>query len=163
IMLTSVVLPAPEGPNTAVTPDAVSNCAAIENSPSCFSTSTASIYSPWKRMPARRASHSDSTSATSESTIATTTSRPAAASPPGGGVAARHLRERIDRGRECLGLARDVGHEGDGGAELAERLGEAQHETGDQPWQCQRQRHGEEHTRPIGAERRSGIFEPPVD
>src|SRR5262249_30163893 len=40
-------------------------------------------HSPWKRVPARRASHSAAISAASEMAIATSTSRPAAASPPG--------------------------------------------------------------------------------
>ena len=40
-------------------------------------------HSPWKRVPARRASHSATMSAASEIAIATSTSRPAAASPPG--------------------------------------------------------------------------------
>src|SRR5262249_2756634 len=40
-------------------------------------------HSPWKRMPARRANHSDAISAASASAIATSTRRPAAASPPG--------------------------------------------------------------------------------
>src|ERR1700722_8679110 len=40
-------------------------------------------YSPWKRMPARRANHSDKISAASASTIATSTRRPASTSPPG--------------------------------------------------------------------------------
>src|SRR6202790_4118194 len=40
-------------------------------------------HSPWKRMAARRASHSEAMSAASASAIATSTSRPAAASPPG--------------------------------------------------------------------------------
>ncbi len=40
-------------------------------------------HSPWKRVPARRASHSEATSAASEIAIATSTRRPAAASPPG--------------------------------------------------------------------------------
>src|SRR5262249_44724257 len=40
-------------------------------------------HSPWKRVPARRASHSATTSAASEIAMATRTRRPAAASPPG--------------------------------------------------------------------------------
>ena len=40
-------------------------------------------HSPWKRMPARRASHSAAIRAASEMMISTTTRRPAAASPPG--------------------------------------------------------------------------------
>src|ERR1700686_2809768 len=46
IMLTSVVLPAPEGPNTAVTPLPVWKRARRKKSPSRFSTSTASILFP---------------------------------------------------------------------------------------------------------------------
>src|SRR5215510_5699219 len=42
IMLTSVVLPEPEGPNTAVTPFAVAKRALRVNSPRLFSTSTLS-------------------------------------------------------------------------------------------------------------------------
>ncbi len=41
IMLTSVVLPAPDAPNSAVTPPPVWKRAAIEKSPSRFSMSTA--------------------------------------------------------------------------------------------------------------------------
>src|SRR5690242_10734281 len=43
IILTTDVLPAPDGPNKAVTPPCASNCAARENSPSFFSTSTDNI------------------------------------------------------------------------------------------------------------------------
>src|SRR5437868_13756913 len=45
-MLMIEVLPEPEGPNSAVTPSGVSNCAATLNSPSCFSTSTTSTSAP---------------------------------------------------------------------------------------------------------------------
>src|SRR5262249_48956542 len=43
----------------------------------------AHAHSPWKRGPARRASHSATTKTASEIAIATSTRRPAAASPPG--------------------------------------------------------------------------------
>src|SRR6476660_10036612 len=43
IMLTTDVLPAPEGPNKAVAPLCASKRAAREKSPSCFSTSTDSM------------------------------------------------------------------------------------------------------------------------
>src|SRR5215471_16212489 len=46
IMLTIDVLPEPEAPNSAVTPSAASNAAAIEKSPRRFSTSTASMLLP---------------------------------------------------------------------------------------------------------------------
>src|ERR1043166_6064372 len=45
-MLTIEVLPEPDGPNSAVTPSAASNFAATPNSPSFFSTSTASMSLP---------------------------------------------------------------------------------------------------------------------
>src|SRR5258706_10972582 len=121
IMLTIVVLPAPDGPNRAVTPPEVSNCADSAKSPSCFSTETASI-------------------------LFTVEPRAGAARQPFGGnqrdqrdgdrhddeaagrrVAAGNLRERVDRRRDGLRLARNVGHERDGGAKLAQRLGEAKH------------------------------------
>ena len=94
-------------------------------------------------MPARRDSHSAATSAASEIAIATSTRRPAAASPFG------HLGEGVDGGRDRLRLARNVGHEGDGGAELAERLGEAEHDAGDEAGQRERQGHGQEHPEPL--------------
>ena len=45
-MLTTVVFPAPEGPNNAVTPPAASKRTASLNAPSSFSTSTASTIIP---------------------------------------------------------------------------------------------------------------------
>src|SRR5262245_30490253 len=117
IMLTIEVLPEPDAPNSAVTPPAVSNFAASENSPSLFSTSTASISIPV-------VSH------------AGTPREPLGCDQRGErdndrhqykshcrGVATGHLRQCVDRGRDRLRLAGDVGDEGDGGAELAERLG----------------------------------------
>ena len=41
-------------------------------------------------------------------------------------LAARHLGEGVDRRRQGLGLAGDVGDEGDRRAELAQRLGEGE-------------------------------------
>ena len=46
-MLMTLVLPAPDGPNRTVAPVSPANLALSENSPSFFSTSTASIvYAP---------------------------------------------------------------------------------------------------------------------
>ena len=69
-----------------------------------------------------------------------------------GAVAARHLRERVDRRRDGLRLAGNVGHESDGGAEFAERSGEGQHHAGDHAGQRQRQRDGEKQPDAVGAE-----------
>ena len=114
-------------------------------------------YSPWKRIAARRASHSEAKSAANARAIAIRTSRPAAASPPGTWV------KRVDRRRNRLRLAGNIRHEGDGGAELAQRAGKAQHHAGDDARQSQRQRDGEKHQAPVGAERRGGVFELAVD
>ena len=120
IMLTMLVLPAPDGPNSAVAPPSLANCALSENSPSCFSTSTDQHrHAPCKSRagaagePFRRDQRGERNDDRDD--------RPAAARR----VAARHLRQRVDRRRDGLRLARNVGDEGDGGAELAERRGEA--------------------------------------
>ena len=41
-------------------------------------------------------------------------------------IAARNLRQRVDRGRNGLRLAGNIGDEGDRRAEFAERLGEGE-------------------------------------
>src|SRR6185369_15965837 len=114
IMLTMEVLPAPDGPNSAVAPPPVSNFAAIGNSPSRFSTSTESISvsvithagaagEPLRRDERRERDDDRDDDEASRS-----------------GIAAGDLRQRVDRRRKGLRLARDIGDEGDGGAELAE-------------------------------------------
>src|ERR1043166_3145253 len=114
IMLTIEVLPEPDAPNSAVTPSAASNFAATAKSPSRFSASTTSILLPVQP-------------------------RAGAAREPFGGnerdqrdhdrddheacgrrIGAGDLRIGVDRGRDGLRLARNVRHERDGGAELAE-------------------------------------------
>ena len=65
-MLTSEVLPAPDGPNSAVTPPAASNLRGErEVAEPLFDVDGEHAQSPWKRMPARRANHSDAISAAS--------------------------------------------------------------------------------------------------
>ena len=81
---------------------------------------------PCRRLVARRANHSEAISAAHrDQRWKTTTSRAAARVAVGG------LDQRIDRGRDGLGLAGNVGDEGDGGAELTDRLGEAEHHAGE--------------------------------
>src|SRR5215212_1171824 len=138
IILTKVVLPAPDGPNNAVTPLFASKRTASEKSPSFFSASTDSI------------------------SISVEAGAGAARQPFGGdqrrerdddgddnqparrAFATRHLHEGVDCRRDGLRLAGNIGHEGDGGAELAQRLGEAEHHAGDDARQGQRQRNGQE-------------------
>ena len=78
-------------------------------------------------------------------------------------VAARHLDERVDRGRQRLGLAGDVRDESDRRAEFAHRLGESEDHAGDDAGGDQRQRHRHEHQDRVGTEGAGGRFEAPVD
>src|SRR5262245_42030965 len=125
IMFTTVVLPAPEGPNRAVTPFAVAKRAATVNSPSrvedarervfsLFSTSTASMLLSVKAHagPARQPFGENERHERNRDRDQHQAS--------GGGIAPGRLGVSIDRGRDCLRLARDVGDEGDGCAEFAE-------------------------------------------
>src|SRR5580704_2581773 len=133
IMLTSVVLPAPEGPNTPVTPFPLWKRALREKSPSRFSTSTSSMLFPVEahagapRQPFGRHQRGERDHDRHQH------------QPPGRRIAVGYLSESVDGGRDRLRLARNVGHEGDGGAELAERLGEAEHDAGDEARQRERQ------------------------
>src|SRR5208283_5178096 len=134
IMLTTVVLPAPEAPNRAVTPVSLANFAATANSPSRLSTSTVSILNPVKPRagaagePFRR----DQCGERNDHGDDDERER--------GTVATRNLRQRVNRRRNGLCLARDVRDEGDGCAEFAERAGEGEHHAGDDAGQRQRQR-----------------------
>src|SRR5450759_2507583 len=125
IILMMLVLPAPEGPNKAVAPLSLANCAFKDNSPIFFSISTTSMSYPMQTRcrapgePFRRDQRGERNNHSDDYELQR------------GAVAARHLRERVDRGRDGLRLARNVGDEGDGGAELAERAGKRQHHTGD--------------------------------
>src|SRR5450755_3828049 len=157
IMLTTVVLPAPDGPNKTVAPVSLANFAVTAKSPSFFSTSTANISNPVEsRMSAagepfrrdqggKRNDHGDDHQRER------------------GGIAARHLRERVDRRRDGLRLARNVGDESDGGAEFTERTGKRQHHAGDDARQRQRQRDREKQPSAVSAQRRRGVLQPAVD
>src|SRR5882724_7874436 len=135
IMLISVVLPAPEGPNRAVTPFAVAKRALTVNSPSRafnrFSTSTVSTLLSVKAHagPACQPFGEHERHERNRDRDQHQAS--------GGCIATGRLGEGVDRGGDRLGLTRDVGDEGDGRAELAERLGKAEHAARDQPWQCE--------------------------
>src|SRR4029077_9726668 len=104
--------PEPEAPNSAVTPSGASNLAAIAKSPSCFSTSTASMSAPVQSRAgaARQPFGSDQRDQRDDDR-----DEP---QPPGGGVAAGDLGIGVDRGRYGLRLARDVGDERDRRAEF---------------------------------------------
>src|SRR6185437_13162531 len=108
IMLMTPVLPAPEGPNSTVAPLLLANDALSVKAPSFFSISTVSTSLSVQprggaaRQPFRcdqrgeRDDHGDDNKRKCRA------------------IPARHLRERIDRRRNGLRLARNVGDEGDG-------------------------------------------------
>ena len=119
--LSSVVLPAPEGPTNASVsrPPRRMSASIFDRRRRCSERGSRSPPRP-RRQP--RASASEATSATTAMTTATTVRRHIA------GFAAGVLRGAVDRGRQGLRLAGNVGDEGDGRAELADRLGEAENQ-----------------------------------
>src|SRR3954447_5915427 len=131
-MLIIEVLPEPDGPNSAVTPSAASNFAAMLKSPSCFSTSTTSMSAtvqssagtPRQPLGGDQRDERDNDRNDRE--------------PSGRCIAAGDLQIGIDRRRDGLRLTRNIGDKRDGGAEFAERLGEAQHHAGDDAGQGER-------------------------
>src|ERR1043165_7391553 len=138
-MLTIDVLPEPDGPNSAVTPSGASNFAATLKSPSRFSTSTISMSAPVQpgAGAAREPSGGDQRDERYDDRDDD--------KPRRGRIAAGHLQVGVDRSRDGLRFARDIGTERDGGAEPAERLGKAQHHPGDDARSAERQCHGAEH------------------
>src|SRR5690348_16920722 len=104
IMLTSDVLPEPDGPNSAVAPPAASNLIASANSPSFFCTSTLSISFPVVAQACApgepfRGDQCDQRQYDGDHH-----------EPHRLQVAAGHLRERVDRRRQRLRLTGDVGN-----------------------------------------------------
>ena len=135
--LISDVLPEPERPNSAVSPAPASNAdVEAEARPAVLDIDGQRHRAPGAEGAARQQLRGEQGGKEMASERA---------SGAGPGVAARHLREGVDGGRQGLRLAGDVGDEGDGGAELAHRLGEAQDQPGDDARQRQRQGDGEEH------------------
>src|ERR1044072_756706 len=156
-MLTTEVLPEPEGPNSAVTPPVASNFAVIVKSPSRFSTSTASILFPVEaragapREPFGKNQCDERDDDRDDD------------KPPGCRVRVGNLSVGIDRGRDGLCFARNVRDKRDRGAELAEGLGETQHHAGNDAGKRERQCHGGEHQKSVCAERPSRVLELRVD
>src|SRR6185369_6700731 len=77
----------------------------------------------------------------------------------GSAFAIGHLDQRMDGERQGLGLARDIGDEGDGGAKLAQRAGEAENGTSDDTGEAQRQSEAEEDPEPRGAKAARRCFQ----
>ena len=123
--LTSEVLPEPERPNSAVSPPPVSKRASSRKAPSRCRMSTLERHSTSSRRSALARHHLGGEQRQHRDRDRDQRQ------PQRAGIAARHLREGVDRRRQRLRLAGDVGDEGDGGAELAHRLGEAQDHAGD--------------------------------
>src|SRR5215475_6559045 len=142
IMLTSVVLPEPDGPNRAVTPAPVLKHTLTMNSPRRFSTSTLSTLLSVKAHagPARQPFGEHECHERERDRDQHQAS--------GGCIATGRLCESVDRRRDRLRLARDVGDERDGRTELAQRLGKAKHAAGDKPGQSKRERHSRKDAQP---------------
>src|SRR5215469_6175770 len=139
IMLTSEVLPAPEAPNNPVTRPWLSKEASSENSPSFLTTSTRSIGSI--PVQARRGAAGEDFGADQRGDR---DHEGDDHKPQRGGVAIGRLDQRIDGGRDRLGLTRDIRDKGDGGAELADCLGKTEHHAGEHARQRQGQCYGKE-------------------
>src|SRR5712671_6987480 len=116
IALTSEVLPEPERPNSAVSPPPLSKAASSRKSPRRCSTATLSMSylldppdAPRgaldQRLGGEQCQHRNRDRNESQ--------------PQGREIAAGHLGQHVDRGRQRLGLARNVRHEGDRRAEFA--------------------------------------------
>ena len=128
IALITVVLPAPERPNSAVTPSpAVKRDLERRARRAGAARSTSSIRCREPSGPRGRASSSEASIAAKASADRDQ------GQAQGAGFAAGDLGEGVDRRGQGLGLARDVGDEGDGGAELAQRLGVGQDHAGETP------------------------------
>ena len=153
-----VVLPAPEAPNSAVAPPAASKRGVDrEIAQPLFDVDRQHRQAPCSRAAgaAREPFRRDQRGERDDDGDHHQLQR--------GGVAARHLRERVDRRRDGLRLARDVGDEGDGGAELAERLGKASTMPAMMPGSASGSVTVTKAPEPAGAERRGGVLQPAVD
>src|SRR3954468_991362 len=157
IMLTSVLLPAPEGPNRAVTPLAVAKYALTVNSPRRFSTSTLSTLLSVKA----HAGPAGQPFGEHERHQRNRDRDQHQAS--GRRIAAGGLCESIDCGGNRLRFTWDVGDKRDSCAELAERLRKAEHAAGEQTRQRERQRYRRKNAQPVGAERCGGLLELLID
>src|SRR5712691_4185984 len=157
IALTSVVLPAPERPNSAVRPAPLSNAASSTKSPKRCVTATLSTSEPQGTAGGALDQH-----LRDEQREERDRDRDGG-QPQRREIAARYLDQRVDRGRQGLGLAGDVRDEGDRRAELAERASEGQDHAGEDARQDQRQGDCRKYPEGVGAERRGGVFQAAVD
>src|SRR5579864_7858069 len=156
IALISEVLPAPERPNSAVRPSALSNEASSVKPPKWCATATLSMSEAVNA--ARRALDQDF----GDQERGERDRDRHQGQAKRGEIAAGGLDQRIDRGRQRLGFAWDVRDEGDRRAEFAERAGKGQDHAGDDPRQDQRQGDRREYPERIGAERPGGVLEAAV-
>src|SRR3954471_12814727 len=138
IRLSTVLLPAPERPKSAVTPPPVVNAASSAKAPTWQRTSNSSIAAGGAHGGAphqdfgsheRRERQDDRENAQAQRLR----------------VASGHLGKGVDRERQRLGLARNVGYESDRGAEFAEAAGERKQHAREDTRQDERQRHACEH------------------
>src|SRR3546814_612557 len=137
IMFTTEVLPAPDRPNRAVTPGPASKRTPRRKAPRPASMSTDRVKAayppgnaPCEHLRADQREHRQGDGDQRQAHR--------------GALPARDLEQRVDGDRQRARLARNVRDEGDGGAELAESLGEGEDGAGVDPRQDERQRDGQE-------------------
>src|SRR3569623_2585486 len=133
IMLSTLVLPTPDGPNSTVSPSAASKRQATSLSPSRRVTSTSKDMQPPARPP-REQLGSDQGGERQRDRDRR--------QPPHQCVAAGRLERGVDGARQRPRLAGHVGDEGDRRAELAQPAREAEHGAREDAGQAQRQREG---------------------
>src|SRR6516165_2695154 len=158
IALTTEVLPAPERPNNAVRPrpvrkwmsssNAASRCAISTSSTASFA-GNASADAPRQEVCGEQRDQRQRDRNQGQ--------------PQGAGIAAWRLGEGVDRGCHGSRLARDVGHERDRRAELAEAPGKRQHHAGDDSRGDQWQGDQHEDKGPPCAERSRCLLKAAVD
>src|SRR4030095_8544982 len=152
--LTSVLLPAPERPNSPTTGASAAKRARSTQLPTCCSGSTSIIGlrsggacgQPFGSDERENGQHDRYD-----------------AEAPRLRVATRCLRQCVDGQRQCFRLAWDVGNECDRRAELAETAGERQQNAGDDARQSQGKRDRREHPRARAAQSLGCRFETLID
>ena len=158
IMLTSEVFPAPEAPNRPVTRPSLAKATSTRK----FTELFCDVNAQHGQFPCRRLCGAPREPFGGDQGCQRDQDRDHH-QPQCRGVAIRRLDQRIDRRGNGLGFAGDVGHEGNGGAELADRLGKAEHHAGQHARQRQRQRDRQEHPPGCRAQRARRLLQPAVD
>src|SRR5258708_4435798 len=158
MMLTSVVLPLPERPKSAMTPGV--GAAKLARSEKCARSRTTETRSMLLAAePRPHAAHHQLRGQKAEQPEPEGQYREAQRE----FLSSRGLHRRIERERQRACHSRNVGREGDDGAEFPEPGRKCGHGSGEYSGQHQRQGDGEEAIHGSGAERARRLLESPID